>query len=97
MAQRAAQTGNDDASGWALLARWGYAYVFDSWRFHMTLSDRFSERQSPAAMRLEYCARIWFSRGLAQPLRCTSLCIFHEARAGEPFHLLERLPLNGAV
>jgi hypothetical protein len=97
IARRAAQAADGDVSGLALLSRWGYAHVFDGWRFHMTLSDRFADRGSNAARQLEHDARAWFSRSLAQPLRCTALCIFHEAGAGEPFRLIERLPLEGAA
>jgi hypothetical protein len=97
VARRAAQTADGDPSGLALLARWGYAHVFDGWRFHMTLSDRFDDRDSDAARQLEHDARAWFSRSLGEPLHCTALCIFHEAGAGEPFRLIERLPLEGAA
>jgi hypothetical protein len=97
VARRVAQAADGDTAGLALLARWGYAHVFDGWRFHMTLSDRFADRDSDAARQLEHDARAWFSRSLAQPLHCTALCIFHEAGAGEPFRLIERLPLEGGA
>lgn len=86
-----------DAAGLALLARWGYAHVFDAWRFHMTLSDRFPDRSSGSARQFELDARAWFSRSLAEPLRCTALSIFHEAAPGRPLQLVERLPLEGAA
>jgi len=60
---RPKSTGN--ASAQALRARWGYAHVFDGWRFHMTLSDRFADRGSNAARQLEHdargvvCPQIW--------------------------------------
>jgi hypothetical protein len=95
LARRAAEI-DGGASGLALLTRWGYAHVFDGWRFHMTLSNRFAERSSHAARQFEHDARAWFSRSLAQPLRCTALCIFHEAGAGAPFRMIERLPLASA-
>ena len=94
-ARRAAEA-DRDATAQAMLGRWGYAHVFDGWRFHMTLSDRFADPSSQAARHFEHEARAWFSRSLAQPLRCGALCIFHEAGAGEPFRMMERLPLDAA-
>ncbi|MBB3178161.1 DUF1045 domain-containing protein [Variovorax sp. Sphag1AA] len=96
-ARRAAEATDADAPALALLARWGYTHVFDGWRFHMTLSDRFDDRDSDAAKHFERDACAWFSRSLAQPLHCTALCIFHEPAAGAPFRLIERLPLEGAA
>jgi len=95
-ARRAAEAAGD-ASSQALLARWGYAHVLDGWRFHMTLSDRFANRSSLGARQFEHDARVWFSRSLAQPMRCAALCIFQEAGAGEPFRMIERLPLCSAA
>jgi len=97
IAQRAMQAIDADAAGLARLARWGYAHVFDGWRFHMTLSDRFADRGSEAARQVEHDARAWFSGSLAQPVHCTALCIFHEPGPGEPFRLIERLPLESAA
>jgi hypothetical protein len=93
-ARRAAEAAGD-ASSLARLARWGYAYVFDGWRFHMTLSDRFADRGSLTARQFEQEARAWFSRSLVQPSRCAALSIFHEAGTGEPFRMIEWLPLVG--
>ena len=92
-ARRAAEI-DGDVSGLAMLARWGYAHVFEGWRFHMTLSDRFDDRSSPEARQFEHDARAWFSRSLAQPLHGTALSIFHEASAGDPFRMTERFPLG---
>ena len=96
-ARRVADVADTDTSAIALLGRWGYAHVFDRWRFHMTLSDRFADRDSNAARQFEQDAREWFSRSLAHPLHCTAICIFHEAGAGKPFRLIERLPLEDAA
>ncbi|MBO9512567.1 MAG: DUF1045 domain-containing protein [Variovorax sp.] len=95
IARRAAQAA--DAASLARIERWGYAHVFDAWRFHMTLSDPFGDPNAEPARRLEHDARAWFSHSLAQPLRCTALCIFHEPAGSAPLRLVERLPLGGAA
>jgi len=93
LARRTRDGGLDDAQQ-ALLARWGYPHVFDHWRFHMTLSERFGERSAPDAERFAQAATRWFADSLAQPLRGASVCIFHEAAAGAPFQLIERMALR---
>ena len=97
MARRIREGSLDDAQQ-ALLARWGYPHVFDHWRFHMTLSERFADRASRQAADFAQAAREAFATSLAaQPLASASVCIFHEAHAGAPFVLIERVPLGGAT
>jgi len=95
MARRVADGALDTAQQ-QRLARWGYPHVFDGWRFHMTLSERFGERRAAPAERFAQEARAWFAASLALPLTAESVCIFHEAEAGAPFHLIERVPLRTA-
>lgn len=77
----------------ALLERWGYPHVFEAWRFHMTLSDRFADRATPAARGLEAEARAFFATSLERPLRAEDICVFQEAGRGHALRLIERLPL----
>ncbi len=77
-----------------LLGLWGYPYVFEQWRFHMTLSDGFDDPKRPEAQALAEQARAHFQAALASPLRCTDLAIFIEPVPGEPFHLAHRLPFG---
>lgn len=76
----------------AHLRRWGYPDVFETWRFHMTLTRRLrdSEREvyRPAA-------EAWFAPALALPRRVRELCVFTQAAPGRPFTIAERLPLRG--
>jgi len=83
-----------DAAQQERLARWGYPHVFEGWRFHMTLSERFADRAAASTERFAQAARGWFAASLALPLAAASVCIFHEAEAGAPFHLIERVPLR---
>lgn len=76
----------------AMLARWGYPYVFKSWFFHMTLTRRLSPEEHaiyrPAAERV-------FSRTLRATRRVTDICLFVQSKPDAPFMLAERLPLRG--
>lgn len=74
------------------LARWGYPYVFDEFRFHVTLSDRVDA--SDAALITEW----WQPRVQALgPMRVDSLAIFVQPTPGEPFHFLERFAFGKAA
>jgi putative phosphonate metabolism protein len=74
-----------------LLAQWGYPYVMEEFRFHVTLTGRLSQPQMQDAMR---AAHGWFGPALAQPQALDSLCVFGEDAAGR-FHLLKRFAMHG--
>lgn len=78
-----------------MVKRWGYPYVFDHWRFHMTLSDSFPDDSTGHARsaRLLAEAQRHFAAALAQPPGCESLCVYCEPATGEPFVLTHRLAL----
>jgi len=76
----------------AMLERWGYPYVFEAWRFHMTLSSALPERVLPSRANL---ARAHFAAALAFARKVQSLSIFVEPSPGAPFRLLSRFSLNG--
>jgi len=90
---RHAATLDGDAERLSLLARWGYPHVFEAWRFHMTLGDRFAERSGDAARAFESEACRHFAASLDVPLRCSALSVFHEPGVGQAFRLIRRLPL----
>lgn len=75
----------------ALLDRWGYPYVFEEFRFHLTLTDRLAADQAPAvgAALAAYIAPV-----LPRPFAIEDLCLFGEDGAGL-FHLLDRYALTG--
>lgn len=80
-----------DAREEALLQRWGYPYVLDAFRFHLTLTGPLQPEMAAsvgAALRrpLRGC--------LDQPLRIASLCLFGDPGGG-PFHLVRRYALSG--
>ncbi|HET6555512.1 MAG TPA: DUF1045 domain-containing protein [Dyella sp.] len=73
------------------LQRYGYPYVFERYRFHMTLS-------APATVEEEHALQRWLAlRAAALPIaRIDSLAICVENAAGAPFGVLERIPLRKA-
>ncbi len=77
----------------ALLVEWGYPYVFDEFRFHMTLSsslDSAAERDALAAHWHEEAARLG-------PLVVDGAALFVEPEPGAPFVLWQRLPFRGGT
>jgi hypothetical protein len=77
-----------------LLTRWGYPYVFDEFRFHITLTERLSEGEyrqvhSLLAPHAEAVAGALLEVG--------DLCLFEQADADAPFALTERFPLAAGV
>jgi len=57
----------------ALLAEWGYSYVFDEYRFHITLTDKLSD--SGEARRMEECLRAYFTPVCNEAMVVSSICI----------------------
>jgi hypothetical protein len=76
----------------AMLLRWGYPHVLDTWFFHMTLSRRLD---AAAMARLRPAAEAHFAAALAVPRRARSIAIFTQ-RDGAPFLLAKRLRLTGS-
>ncbi|RWX76619.1 DUF1045 domain-containing protein [Neorhizobium lilium] len=74
----------------ANLERWGYPYVNDDFRFHMTLTGQVDPELAPA-MRRELERR--FAAFNGQPLSIDGLALFVEPARGEPFHVHRWLPL----
>jgi len=77
----------------ANLLRWGYPYVFDEFRFHMTLTGRVTtERQAG----IHDLLRDRFSAHIGKPLAISGLAVFVEEERGAPFTVRSWLPLAGA-
>jgi putative phosphonate metabolism protein len=74
-----------------LLAQFGYPYVRDEFRFHMTLTERLPRAD---ANMLSPWLRDYFAAALAMPLHCDDLCLFAQDGPGEVFLLLQRFPLD---
>lgn len=75
----------------AMLSRWGYPYVLDEFRFHMTLSGPLSrhDQKSVVAALEPVLTPLLHAR-----LPAEELCLFGEAGDGR-FHILRRFALTG--
>lgn len=75
----------------ALLLRWGYPYVLDEFRFHLTLTNNLPDdtllRIKDAL--IQHCEDI-----LTMPFIINEICLFGDPGKGEPFHLIKRYPLS---
>jgi putative phosphonate metabolism protein len=74
----------------AHLARWGYPYVLDCFRFHVSLTGPLDPAEAetllPALTHL-------FEPVIQSVMTITDIALFHEPRSGAPFRLIERVPL----
>lgn len=73
----------------ALLQRWGYPYVMEEFRFHMTLTGR-----TPDADTVRDALAAHFAPVLPQPYTIDTLALMGEAASGR-FHLIHRYTLSG--
>jgi putative phosphonate metabolism protein len=76
-----------------LLDGYGYPYVFEEFRFHMTLTDKLVEED---AAEISQAAQTWFSPVLDEPLVLDRLSLFHESDAGKPFRRIADFKLGRA-
>lgn len=75
-----------------LLDRWGYPYVDDEFRFHMTLTGRVDADQKDA---MEVAAQQHFADFLDRPLAIDRLTLFKQASPEKFFVAVRSFPLNG--
>jgi putative phosphonate metabolism protein len=74
----------------ANLMRWGYPYVMDEFRFHMTLSGQVPPEQAPAMRKV---LETRFGNFTDEPLSIDGLAIFAEPERGAAFTALRHVPL----
>lgn len=75
----------------SLLARWGYPYVMEEFRFHLTLTNRLPlDRVADVTA----AAQAHITPHLPRPFGIEDLCLFGEDQAGQ-FYLLHRYALTG--
>ncbi len=75
----------------ALLDRWGYPFVMEEFRFHLTLTDRLPEDRAATVAAV---LGAHFAPVLPRPFVIEDLCLFGED-ARNRFHLLHRHALTG--
>jgi len=75
-----------------LLERWGYPYVMEAFRFHMTLTERIDGLEREAVMAaLEPVVRPFCDR----PYRVDEVCLLRETEPGAGFAAMRRVALAG--
>jgi putative phosphonate metabolism protein len=76
------------------LQNWGYPYVFDDFRFHMTLTGHVEPSDRP---RVEAVLEAQFADVLAEPLEIDRIAVFIEREPGAPFvvHSMYEIPAAG--
>lgn len=75
----------------ALLQEWGYPYVLDEFRFHLTLTDSLTDAESAA---LKPVLTELFHRVVAEPVAVSALSVFVQPSESEPFTVLTRFPFG---
>jgi putative phosphonate metabolism protein len=74
-----------------LLSRWGYPYVFEEFRFHVTLTDKLTDDERDWVYQL---AKKHFASVLGKALEFDAITIMVEPDDGEDFHIHQRFPLT---
>ena len=82
----------DDAHR-ANLMRWGYPYVMDQFRFHMTLTGQVPEDRRVVVRDL---LQTTFAAHTGRPIAISGIAVFVEEARGAPFTVHSWLPLAGA-
>ncbi|GAB6051929.1 DUF1045 domain-containing protein [Magnetospira thiophila] len=76
----------------AFLRRWGYPYVLEEFRFHLTLTGPLPvDQRAPLQERLEAATQT-FAR---TPYLVRDICLFGDPGNGARFRLLKRFPFQG--
>lgn len=77
-----------------LLDTYGYQYVLEQFRFHMTLTDQLSE---PDRTEVRVAASDWFDPFAGRDLMIDRLVIYRQNQPGMPFDRLEDFVLTGTA
>lgn len=75
----------------AMLEQWGYPYVMEAFRFHITLSGKLPKAQASAVREV---LKPYLEPLLPRPFCLDALSLMGEDPAGR-FHLIERVSLSG--
>lgn len=78
-----------------LLDHWGYPYVLDEFRFHLTLTGALDD--DLLAARITAVLQDMLRPALAAPLNLTDLALFGDPGQGRPLVLIKRYPLGPVV
>ncbi len=73
------------------LETWGYPYVFEEFRFHITLTERLTAEAMPDVRAL---AADHFAEFIGRPLDISCVTIFEETAPSSPFIIKKQFPLR---
>ena len=74
----------------SLLRRWGYPYVMDRYRFHLSITGDLRGTPPDAAAELRKAASAAVASIAGEPLVMDSICIFEEPAPGAQFRIVHR-------
>jgi putative phosphonate metabolism protein len=74
------------------LRRWGYPYVMDEFRFHVSLTGAIDR---DTADRLQPILAAYFAVSTSAPLQISEIALFVEPEPGAPLRMLQRYGLAG--
>ncbi|MEP9366435.1 DUF1045 domain-containing protein [Xanthobacter sp. VNH20] len=77
------------------LQRYGYPYVLEDFRFHMTLTDALDE--PTCAHAVNALCEAYAASGAHLPVLIEDIAIYRQSEAGERFRILHRAPLGGVA
>jgi Protein of unknown function (DUF1045) len=75
------------------LVRWGYPYVFEDFKFHLSLTGVMTGADKSQMRALKLAAETYF--GNMPDCQFSALSIFSETKEGDNFRLVEQIPLSG--
>jgi hypothetical protein len=73
-----------------LLGQWGYPFVFDEFRFHLTLAGPVP---TAGRERIEAVAAAWFAPALAAPWSVQDVAVVAQPARDQPFSVVRRVGL----
>jgi hypothetical protein len=76
----------------AMLVRFGYPYVLETWFFHMTLTRRLTPDEH---LSWRPAAECHFAAAAGKTRLVEDICLFTQAGPGAPFVISERIALTG--
>ena len=83
--------GETDTTSRRLLNRWGYPYVLEEYRFHMTITGHLTDPETPKF--LKRSAR--YAQLVEQAVSIKDVCLFRQETRKDQLVLAERYPLSG--
>jgi putative phosphonate metabolism protein len=75
----------------ALLRRWGYPYVMEAFRFHMTLTGRLPDTERDA---IKPALQKLFGPVVTTSISIDGISLFHQEDRAAPFRLVRRYPFG---